>query len=427
MIVCLSVSHKKAKLPLLESLVIPNEDKVMKAICSGGLAQECLLLQTCHRVEMYCVVNDAAKDSSIKAMLRFWSSQTGVSADLLSETAEILNGKEALTHLFYLAAGLESMVVGEDQILGQVRTAYVKAKKLGTLGLILDKVCMKAINTGRRVRTETRINEGSVSLSSAAVDLAAKDLGQLESKRALVIGAGEAGSIAAETLRRRGTKSIIIANRTYERGQELASRVSGEAIELSQVYEAIPKVDLVIVAISVEKPILQTAHVRKVQNKHARSKRLYVVDISQPRAVDEKIASLQGVVLKNIDDLKGIVDESIRNRLVEAEKAKEIIQEELARLERQLSSSLVEPVISRIHRKVESIRLEELGRATRKMGESDKKKLAIIDRFSRELIERVLQIPLEQLRKASLDNNTTLLSIAERLFQIESEKGEGIE
>ncbi|MCJ7471132.1 hypothetical protein MUO74_11690, partial [Candidatus Bathyarchaeota archaeon] len=115
------------------------------------------------------------------------------------------------------------------------------------------------------------------------------------------------------------------------------------------------------------------------------------------------------MVLKNIDDLKGIVDESIRNRLVEAEKAKEIIQEELARLERQLSSSLVEPVISRIHRKVESIRLEELGRATRKMGEFDKKKLAIIDRFSRELIERVLQIPLEQLRKASLDNNTTLL------------------
>ncbi|MCJ7470896.1 hypothetical protein MUO74_10495, partial [Candidatus Bathyarchaeota archaeon] len=162
-------------------------------------------------------------------------------------------------------------------------------------------------------------------------------------------------------------------------------------------------------------------------NKHARSKRLYVVDISQPRAVDEKIASLQGVVLKNIDDLKGIVDESIRSRLVEAEKAKEIILEELARLERQLSSFLVEPVISRIHRKVESIRLEELGRAIRKMGESDKKKLTIIDRFSRELIERVLQIPLEQLRKASLDNNTTLLSIAERLFQIESEKGEGIE
>lgn len=424
MIVCLSASHKRAKLPMLESLAIPNEDSAMKTICSEGHAKECFLIQTCHRVEIYFITDDSAQDESIRRILKFWSAQSGVSFDLLDESVELYRGREALMHLFYLAAGLESMVIGEDQILGQLRTAYVKAKKLGTVSLFLDKVCMKAINTGRRVRTETEINEGSVSISSAAVDLAAKELGHLGSVRALVVGAGEAGSIAAETLRRRGAKTILIANRTYQRGLELASKVSGKAVKFDQIYGVVPEVDLIITAVSTEKPILKATQIRKALAKGDLPKLLYAIDISQPRAIEEKAGLIHGVTLRNIDDLEKIVEENIKNRQAQAEKAKKIISEELERVERQLARFLIEPIVSIIYKKVEEIRQKELGRAISKMKESDKKKISIIDRFSKELIERILQIPIEQLRNASLNNDTAMLATAEKLFQVNLEKGE---
>jgi len=426
MIVCLSASHKKASLPMLESLNIPNEAEFMKKFCSEGSVQECILLQTCHRVEIYFVIRDSDKEEIINKVLKFWSVKVGISLDILNKTVEIYYGREALTHLFFLASGLESMVLGEDQILGQVRSAYVRAKKLGSTGLILEKVFMKAVNIGRRVRTETAINERPVSISSVAVDLAEKDLGNLRLVTALVIGAGEAGSIAAENLRKKGVKTIFIANRTFEKGLELASKVGGEAVRFDEVLQVLPKVDLVIAAVSVDKPILKAKQIKAVLAESSFKKALYVVDISQPRAFDEKVGLLQGVTLKNIEDLKAVVEENLRSRLVEAEKAKKIVFEELERFERQLAKLYVEPMISEIYRKVEEIRQRELGRAVRKMGEVDKKGLMVMDRFSRELVERILQIPIEQLREAALKNNGSLLSAAEELFGIKSVKNKKI-
>ncbi|RLI43836.1 glutamyl-tRNA reductase, partial [Candidatus Bathyarchaeota archaeon] len=351
MIVCLSASHKKASLPMLESLNIPNEAEFMKKFCSEGSVQECILLQTCHRVEIYFVIRDSDKEEIINKVLKFWSVKVGISLDILNKTVEIYYGREALTHLFFLASGLESMVLGEDQILGQVRSAYVRAKKLGSTGLILEKVFMKAVNIGRRVRTETAINERPVSISSVAVDLAEKDLGNLRLVTALVIGAGEAGSIAAENLRKKGVKTIFIANRTFEKGLELASKVGGEAVRFDEVLQVLPKVDLVIAAVSVDKPILKAKQIKAVLAESGFKKALYVVDISQPRAFDEKVGLLQGVTLKNIEDLKAVVEENLRSRLVEAEKAKKIVFEELERFERQLAKLYVEPMISEIYRK----------------------------------------------------------------------------
>jgi len=424
MIVCLSASHKKASLPMLESLNIPNEAEFMKKFCSEGSVQECILLQTCHRVEIYFVIRDSDKEEIINKVLKFWSVKVGISLDILNKTVEIYYGREALTHLFFLASGLESMVLGEDQILGQVRSAYVRAKKLGSTGLILEKVFMKAVNIGRRVRTETAINERPVSISSVAVDLAEKDLGNLRLVTALVIGAGEAGSIAAENLRKKGVKTIFIANRTFEKGLELASKVGGEAVRFDEVLQVLLKVDLVIAAVSVDKPILKAKQIKAVLAESGFKKALYVVDISQPRAFDEKVGLLQGVTLKNIEDLKAVVEENLRSRLVEAEKAKKIVFEELERFERQLAKLYVEPMISEIYRKVEAIRQRELRRAIRKMGESDEEKLMVIDRFSKELVERILQVPIEQLREAALKNDGFLLSAAEELFGIKTSKGE---
>lgn len=424
MLFCLSVSHKRANLSMLESLTLSHEEKVAKTFCVQEILTECVILQTCHRVEIYGVAEDSAKENAVNRIMRSWSSNVGVSYDILNKVLELYEGKEALAHLFSLAAGLESMVVGEDQILGQVRTAYVKGKKLRSVGRILDKSFMKAVNTGRRVRTETRINEGSVSISSAAVDFAAKELGDLKSASALVVGAGEAGSIVAETLRRRGTGNILVANRTYEKGHELASKVSGKAIRFNDIYKVLPRVNLVIIAASVTQPILKARDIKKAMAGADRSKHLCLIDISQPRAVEENAGLVKGVTLRNIEDLKEIVEESVRNRQIEAERVRRIVFDELERFQKELSKVMVEPLISGIYRKVEELRQKELERAVRKLAEFDSKKLAILDRFSRELVERIMQVPVEQLNEAALEDERELLSAAEKLFKIKNQNGE---
>lgn len=418
MIICLSASYKKAKLPLLESLVFKDEAATMKALCSEGLTDECILVQTCHRVEIYGVLKDSSGGDAIGRILRFWSTNTGTSLDILARNVDLLKGREALLNLFNVASGLDSMVVGEDQILGQVRKAYVKAKKLGGVGLVLDKVFMRAVNTGRRVRNETRVNEGSVSVSSAAVDLVAKELGDLKGRIALVVGAGEAGSVAAETLRRRGVKSILVANRTYETGVQLAEKVGGKAVPFEEIYDVMPRADLVVVALSVDKPVIKARRLRRALSRRLAGKGLFLVDISQPRAVEEQVGNIDEVVLRNIDSLKDVVEESIRSRQVEAEKARRIVFEELGRFERQQFEFLVQPLISEIYKRVDGIRQKELRRALSKMAESDEKKVGILDRFSRELVERVLQMPIDQLKKAALNDDGGLLSAAEKLFKI---------
>jgi len=281
---------------------------------------------------------------------------------------------------------------------------------------------MKAVNTGRRVRTETGINEGSVSVSSAAVDLAGKELGGLESVKALVIGAGEAGSIAAETLKRRGVRHVVIANRTPAKGEALASKVSGKSVGLDDVYDEIPRVDLVISAVSVRKPILEVHRLKSALKKRS-GQRLLVVDISQPRAVEKEASSIKGLTLKNIDDLRPIVEESVRRRQSEAERARQLVDEELRRFEQELSWILVRPLASEIYRALEGVRKNEFDRAVRKMGESDTRKISVMERFSKELVERIMQSPMEELKKAALNNENELLSAAERLFRTKTNTG----
>jgi len=418
MILCFSASHKNTSLPMLGTLVIKGEDGFAKAICSGE-TQECVMLQTCHRVEIYCALKIADKSEVVKRVLKLWSIETGVSNDIIAKVVSVFEEKDALKHLFFVVSGLESVVIGEDQILGQVRDAYLRAKERKTVGLIFNKVFVKALNTGRKVRNETKIDEGSVSISSAAVSLATKEFEELSSVRSLVIGAGEAGALAAKALKSHGALSITIADRTYDRGFSLAEEVSGSAVGLADLNGTLPDIDLIIGAVSVTQPILDEQDVLHVLKRRASGKKMVFIDISQPRCFDEKIGALPEVCLKNIDDLKNVLAETTRNRQIEAEKSKNIIFDELVRLETELSKILAQPLIVEICRRYEEIRQKELKRAVGKLGESNKEKLRIIERFSRELVERIAQIPIEKLKKAALSRDGELLSAAEQLFDIE--------
>jgi glutamyl-tRNA reductase len=418
LIVCLSASHKTANLPMLETLNIPEPELFTHQLLNSDALQECLLLQTCHRVEIFYVSSEANNDEATKKALKLWSTKTGVSLDIIERMIQIFKGKEALLHLFCLAGGLESVILGEDQILGQVHSAWLKAKAEKTIGVVLDRAFSKAVNTGRKVRNETRINEGAVSISSAAVDLATQELGNLALRKALIIGAGEAGSLAAETLKDKAVSGIMVANRTYEKSLMLAERVAGHAVQFENILSVLPDIDFVIAAVSVPQPIFTEEQFVLLTEKFSQSKKLLMIDISQPRALDEKIGLLQGVTLKTIDDLKNLVEHNMKVREKEAEKSKIIILRELRNFETEMSRLIAQPVITDICRKFEEIRARELSRAISKMHESDAKKIQILDRFSRELTERIAQIPIEQLRAAALANDGELLSISRRIFQV---------
>lgn len=415
MIVCVGATHENASVPMLESLFFSDETEALKNFLSLESVKECVLLQTCNRVEVYSVLEEPTQ--GMQSLIRSWSKQVGVSQDIIKQVTQKNHGREALLHLLHLTSGLKSMVVGEDQILGQVRKAFVNSKKAGGTGLLLEKVFMKAVNVGRRVRTETGINQGSVSISSAAVDLAEKELGGLKSATAFVVGAGEAGTIVAEELCRRNIGKLIVTNRTYRKGQQLAKQVKGEAVKFEAIGDVLPTVDLAFVAVTTRKPILSLETLEKTVEK--RKRELLIVDISQPRAVDEDVGMVPQVKLRNIDDLKGIIDGNVQRRWKEAEKAKQIIGEEFGRLNTQISMLLVAPLVTRIFRKVDGIRQRELERALRILKGFDEEQRVVIEDLSKKLMERMLQTPTEQLREAALNHDGSVLSAAEKLFNLE--------
>lgn len=418
LIVCLSASHKKASVPMLESLNFKNKEEAIKRCCSLESVREAVILQTCNRVEIYVATNENASGDIVDSLVRFWSQEAGVSSDVIDKVVEVFYGSEALLHLLQLASGLESMVVGEDQILGQVRMAYVDSKKIGTVNAMLEKAFMKAVNVGRRVRNETRINEGAFSVSSVAVDLAGKRFGTLKDVRVMVVGAGEAGSLVAEDLAKRGARPIYIANRTFERGRELADKVGGKAIRFEDLYEKLREIDLAVFAVSVDKPLLSLEKMKNILQIEKKTN-LLLIDVSQPRCVEEAVGSLLGVELKNIDDLKLVVEENLKQRLGEAGKAKRIILDELKRLEVLLGRMLAEPLVSALCRRVDRIREKELRKALRMARDLNGEQRSVIENLTKELAERILQLPIENLRKAALNKDAALLSVAKKLFELD--------
>lgn len=419
MILSLCAAHKKASVPILESLTFKDEQETMEKLCRLPFVKECVLIQTCNRVEIHVVASNASLREAVDQLVGFWSRNAEISRDVILQVIEVFEGREALRHLLFLAAGFESMVVGEDQILGQIRKAYVEAKRIGAVKSFFETVFMKAVNVGRKVRTETGIDRGSISVSSVAVDLAEKFFGDLESVRVLLIGAGEAATLAGKELSKRGVKNVLVANRTYERGVQLAKTIGGEAVKLENVNNYIPRVNLAIVAASASNPLLTLDSMKNVAKGADEPLELLVVDISQPRCVEEAVGSLPGVNLKTIDDLRHIVEENLEKRLAEAEKAREMVLRELDHLEKMLKKTVAEPTISSLCRKMEKIRAKELSKALRMIRDISDDQRLVIENLTRELTERILQLPIENLRDAALNDDNSLVSAVDKLFNLE--------
>ncbi|ATZ61108.2 MAG: glutamyl-tRNA reductase [Methanosarcinales archaeon Met12] len=411
-ITSMQATHKWASVEDLEKARYDDIGASLKELYSFDGIDECIIIQTCNRIETYIVSSDNGKH-----VLEEYVRYKGVPANLV----RYYNNEQSLRHLFRLASGLESMVIGEDQILGQIKDAFDIARSLGITGNILNTTFGKAINVGKRSRTETDINRGSVSIGSAAVDLAEQILGTLDGKTIMVIGAGEMGALVAKALSQRKIRAIIISSRTHEHALELAKELDGKAVYFEDIMDYIPQSDVVISATAAPHIVIDRKMIEEAMDKQ-NNRKLLLIDIANPRDIETSVAEIPGVELHNIDSLKKIRDANIEKRKVEALKVEEIIEEELELLERQYKRKRADGVISSLYAQVENIRVQERKRAInrlRAIGGVDEYQLEVIDDLTKSLVNKILAHPTKTLRDGSEDGDDDFLRSIMKLFKID--------
>ncbi|MGD9776900.1 MAG: glutamyl-tRNA reductase [Methanosarcina sp.] len=407
------ISHKKAKVEEMESAWHGDLDGLLRNLYKHEYVYECVVLKTCNRVEIYVV---SPKSSSV---LFSFAKEMGASTHII----DFYGHDESLEHLLRLAGGLESMIVGEDQILGQIKDLYAYSKKAGTTGKILETAFEKAIQVGKRIRNETRINKGSVSIGSAAVDLAEDIFGGLTGKNVLVIGAGEIGVLVAKALAEKDIEAIYIANRTYKKAEEIAYELGGHAVRLDDIRDYLPGADVVISGTGAPHYILTREIVEEAIK--CRERKLLLIDIANPRDIEESVVELENVELCNIDNLRVISERTLRMRKEEAKKAEAIIQEEIRLLNLQYKRHKADRLISELYKQVYDVRLRERQKAVNRLssyhtiGDIETE---VLDDLTRSIVNKILGEPTKVLRQAAELGNEEFLDVVSRVFCLDKEK-----
>ncbi|MCW4035322.1 MAG: glutamyl-tRNA reductase [Candidatus Bathyarchaeota archaeon] len=409
------ITHQKSSVSLMENVAFEDTKTALAELCKIKHVEECVVLQTCNRTEVYIV---SKEDKNIKEQITGYLTKKCKTESEATQQIEVSLNQDALKHLLRVASGLESMVVGEDQILGQVWNAYSVAESAMTVGPVLKTVFTRAVSVGRHVRNQTSINRGAVSVGSVAVELAQTILGDLEGKNVLVMGAGETGTLVAKALASCKPNAIFIANRTYERAVMLAEKLAGKAVKFDKLEDALQNADVVICSTAAPHYLLKKEPVRKIMKNRSNRRGLMIIDISNPRNVEASVQELEGVKLYNIDDLRVISQKNKDKRKQKANKASQIIDDALVLLEQDLKAQSVSSIVSSLFSHAEEIRQKELTKANSMLGKLDAKKKDAIDGLTFEIIEQTLVPIVENLRKAAIDNDQQLIEVAVKLFGV---------
>lgn len=418
-ILVVGLNHKTAPVEVREKLSflpqrLPEAMQRLKA-CRG--IREGLILSTCNRTEVYTVAGDA--DEGVAEVILFLSRHHQVDPGVFTDHLYFYQGMEAVRHLFRVACGLDSMVLGETQILGQVKEAYLAAKGNGVTGKVCHNLFEQALNVGKRAHTETAISQNAVSVSYAAVELARKVFRSLEGRKVLLIGAGKMSELTARHLQSCGIKEVIVANRTLQAAEELAARFHGKAVELKEVQRWLEAVDLVIS--STGAPHLIVRRDTMVQVMRARRGRpLFLIDIAVPRDIDPGAGELDGVFLYDIDDLEQVVEANLRERRREAWKVERIIEEEVARFAHWWNTQEVVPIIRSLREKMEGIRRREVERALAKLPHLNERERNIIEGMTSLIVNKILNDPTVKIKEyANGANREVYLATLRDLFNLQ--------
>jgi glutamyl-tRNA reductase len=409
------LNHESAPVEVREALAFPARrlPEALSALCARDEVEEGVILSTCNRVELYAVSEDALEPD---ALPRFLAEFHGVWPERFQEHLYSRAGEEGVKHLFRVASGLDSMVVGEAQIAGQVREAYEIATEHGGAGRVLHHLFQQALAVAKRVRTATEIGAGRASVGSVAVELAEHIFETLGGRTVLVIGAGEMGQTVVQSLRAAGAQTTLVANRTYARAQELAEAWGGSAVQFHSVDERLRDADIVISSTDAPHYVLNRDRMRDaVASRYGRP--LFLIDIAVPRDIEPAVGKLDGCYLYNIDDLEAVVQETLASREQEVSRCQAIVDEECREFFAWLARLQVVPTIKELSARLHALKEAELKALCNKLGDLPDGAEAEIERMADRLVNKILHQPIQSLREtAARGHSDGLLTAALRLF-----------
>ncbi|MDR1954743.1 MAG: glutamyl-tRNA reductase [Candidatus Methanoplasma sp.] len=410
MIISLHVTHTDAGVEAMSEVARLMESAVAEYLRNTMAQNEYVILKTCNRFEVYVGTDDA---EPVKKEFESFIKNT-VPRSMDQSIPFILQGKGSIKHLFRVSCGLDSLIVGEDHIQGQVREAYVRSKEEGHVSKYLSKLFDRALSVGKRVRVETQVNSGSVSVGSAAVELAEQMTGGLKDKTVLIYGTGSMATAIGKSLSKKDPQTMFILGRSFNRASELVLQIGGIALSKDYLLPAISKSDVLFVATSAPHIIITPETISSAGD---REKPLLILDVSVPKNVDDAVGSIPGISLETMDGLQGVAAENIKKRKMEIYEAERIVNDEIARIDMEYQWEKADRIISEISRKAAAIRGEEVSRAKVRAATADVNE--VFEDMARAILSKMLADTYEKLRNSSLNGESDIIDAAKDLFGLD--------
>lgn len=416
----IGLNHKTAPIDVRERFALTDLDSFEEELLSKCPVHEVMALSTCNRVEIITVCGGNSEVS--QRVLEYWAQACGGDLKYLEPHVYEYNGIDAVRHLFSVASSLDSMVMGEPQILGQLKDSYRTAVKKGVAKTVVNRLLHKSFSVAKRVRTQTALASSAVSISYAAVELAKKIFGELAGKRAMLVGAGEMAELAATHLVNNGVESLLVANRTFARAKELASCMHGEAVSFENLAESLERVDIVISSTGSPTSIIKAKNIKEVLKKR-KYQPMFFIDIAVPRDIDPDVNNLDNVYLYDIDDLKEVVEENIANRREEAAKAELIVEAETESFENWINSLELQPTIVDMVKQGEDLAQKELAKTLRRLGSVDDDTKDALETLVLSLSMKILHEPIAFLKRRTQEEGSAerFIHMARRMFNLDDE------
>ena len=403
------ITFRKSPIHVLERFAFKDLSDAYLSFKKHASISECVIIQTCNRIELFT----ASDNHDIHKIKKTWASLTGLEENAFADTLEICDNRDAFEHLLKLTSGLESLVVGEEQILGQIKESIAVARNTKASGKRLNKLFDTSIRIGTRIRNSTGISKGGISLGSMAVKLAEENVDDIKSKNVLLIGTGEAATMVAKSLNKRGYE-FHVTSRTVERSIGFSQTLGGKPIKFEDVLSGFDNYEIIFVATIA--PYFLITFDKIMESMKNKKSGMMILDLSNPRTVDEQVATIPGIKLMNIDQIAEMVDKNMIKRKEKVSTVQNIISEEIPIIEATMKRLDAEPLVKDVFTNADSMRIKELQKALQMLGETDEKRIKIIDELTKAVVERIVSAPMNNLRKASEQGNPDLLETASKLF-----------
>lgn len=421
-ILLLGLNHRTAGVDIREKYALTDLENFEKGLMAHCPVHECMCLSTCNRVEIIAVAKRIPEREALDSLIEYWAGSCKGSPEQLIENTYQYTDLEAVKHIFTVACSLDSMVMGEPQILGQLKDAYRKSVDEGTAKTIVNRLLHKSFSVAKRVRTETAIASSAVSISFAAVELAKKIFGNLDGTRAMLVGAGEMAELAATHLLQNGVQDIIIANRTLSRAKELATSLGGEPIQIENLSDRLHEVDIVISSTGSPVAVIKAKDVKGVLKKR-KNKPMFFIDIAVPRDIDPDVNQLDNIYLYDIDDLNEVVEDNMAQRHEEAAKARAVVVAETGTFSNWLNSLELQPTIVDLVDNNEEVALRELAKTLKKIGPVDGKTRKALETLVLSVGRKCLHEPICFLKRRTQEEGSAerFIDLARRMFNLDDE------